>query len=173
MGFFGVIIESLELTFRLRKPIYKGGYILNFPSKPIYATGGLLLFFLVKVLAERPWYEIILLSTFAITVWEYIGGIYCLSVLKEKLWDYSDQPFNLNGIISLWSVKWWLIFVTIFYFVIFDPLIFFQEYLVNFLNLSPALDILIIIVSMFIVVFAFIQKAKSVKQKKFSRKGKK
>ena len=49
----------------------------------------------------------IILMAVAMTLIEYIAGILCLKVLKVRLWDYSNQWGNLQGIICpLFSLAW-------------------------------------------------------------------
>jgi uncharacterized membrane protein len=41
------------------------------------------------------------------TLIEYIAGLIFIKGLKIKLWDYSDEPFNIQGIICLkFSIIW-------------------------------------------------------------------
>ena len=52
------------------------------------------------------------------TVIEYIAGLIFIKGLKVKLWDYSDEPFNLQGIICLRFSIIWTILAAVYYFFI-------------------------------------------------------
>ena len=46
----------------------------------------------------------------ALTLIEYIAGIVCLDFLKVRLWDYTDEPLNIRGVICLrFSLAWTLL----------------------------------------------------------------
>lgn len=84
------------------------------PYVPLYGFG-LCIMFLITSLEERSliadpfWNKAVLFlgSAVAMTVIEYIAGILCLKVLKVRLWDYSDDWGNIQGIICpLFSLIW-------------------------------------------------------------------
>ena len=52
------------------------------------------------------------------TLIEYIAGLIFIKGMKIKLWDYSDEPFNLQGIICLRFSVIWTVLAAAYYFLI-------------------------------------------------------
>ena len=121
----------LELLFRRffsranpeRKWINPG--FLVGPYVPLYGFGLCGLFLLAR-LENLHWIEnpvlsrIMLLLTMAVamTAIEYLAGVLCLKVMKVRLWDYSDQWGNLNGLICpKFSLAWALLGAVYVFFV--------------------------------------------------------
>ena len=50
------------------------------------------------------------------TLIEYIAGLIFIKGLKIKLWDYSDEPFNIQGIICLKFSIIWTVIAAVYYF---------------------------------------------------------
>ena len=49
-----------------------------------------------------------------ITSYELVSGIIFNKILKLKVWDYSDRPFNIKGqICPLYSVLWGLLCIPV------------------------------------------------------------
>ena len=169
MGVIGTVLESITLSWQQKRLVYQGDkYFINFPSKPIYATGGLLLYLTVKYMAAYQWYWVVLTATLAATVWEYFGGWFCVNVLGERLWDYSKMKLNIGGHISLWSIKWWFLIVIVFYFFIFSWFQTFDNYLKRVITISISEDIRFMV--LFIVAMTFLtiirKKTKSASKKR-------
>lgn len=61
------------------------------------------------------------------TAIEYIAGIFCLKVLKVRLWDYSDNKGNIRGIICPLFSFYWAVFSAVYYF-------FIHPYIINALE---------------------------------------
>ncbi len=84
------------------------------PYVPLYGFGLCVLFLLTsvdgKVLIEDSiWGEVILFSASAVamTALEYAAGIFCLKVMNVRLWDYSSEWGNVQGIICpKFSLAW-------------------------------------------------------------------
>jgi len=58
------------------------------------------------------------LMTLAMTLIEYIAGIICLKLLHVRLWDYSDEWGNLQGIICPLFTLLWGIAGALYYFLV-------------------------------------------------------
>lgn len=116
-AFFGWIIDSSYCSFVTKKLVISG-YYKNLPFCPIYGFGGVLIMTsFIRFQSHSP-LIIILLTTLAIVLLEYIGGWFCDKILKEKLWDYSDMKFNLNGYINLLHSVYWMILISIVFIII-------------------------------------------------------
>ncbi len=96
------------------------------PYLPIYGLGLCMLYLLaslentavienVTVLSK-----IILFVVMAIfmTVLEFVAGIIFIKILKVKLWDYSDEKFNIMGIICPRFSFFWALLGAVYYFFI-------------------------------------------------------
>lgn len=95
------------------------------PYIPLYGVGLCLLFLLASLEPYIPipqplWEKIALFAVMAIcmTVLEYITGLFCLKVLKVRLWDYSKEKWNLQGIICPRFSLFWAALGALYYFLI-------------------------------------------------------
>lgn len=163
-----MIIESVSQSVERRRFYYQGAqYLMNIPFKPIYASGGLILYFIVKIMNGYRWYEVVLTATLAITIWEYFGGWFCVEILKERLWSYANKGFHINEHISLWSTKWWLILITVFYFFVFGWVEKIDQYLATTLVIPTRLDMLVMVVFIgFISALTLHRRRKIIKKRK-------
>lgn len=165
LGFSGTIIESSFSTFKDKKLTYSGDkFFWNFPSKPIYSIGGLILFFSIKLFNTRSWYIKIIMSTLLIILWEYISGVFCVTVFKRRFWDYSDKKANLQGHVCWWSAEWWLIITTAFYLLFYKQVLRFENYLNYKVSLSSKQDIVVFTAVMLIVLLLTVFRGKSVRE---------
>ena len=96
---------------------------LTGPYLPIYGFGICALFILSSIEKYLPFYgsvygKIILFIIMALfmTVIEYIAGIIFIIGMKTKLWDYSNEKFNIQGIICpKFSVYWGILGILYYY----------------------------------------------------------
>lgn len=112
----------LELFFRrifsTKKWINPG--FLNGPYLPMYGCGTVILY--GACFMPLPQWGIVLLLFVALTLLEYITGLIFMKGMKIRLWDYSKQWGNIQGIVCpLFSVMWGVI-AAIFVYVLFRPL---------------------------------------------------
>ena len=122
----------LELFFRrfistknpLRKWINPG--FLAGPCLPLYGFGLVGLFVMsIFSLIESPLsadstaasviLSIVVMGT-VMTLIEYIAGLIFIKGMKIKLWDYSDERFNIGGIICLKFSIIWTVLAAVYYF---------------------------------------------------------
>ncbi len=122
---FGWFLELLyrNLHSHAKKWINPG--FCTGPYLPIYGFG-LCTLYLLACLEKYPVFQspiankCLLFAGMAIgmTLIEYVAGVFCLKYLKVRLWDYSDQPGNIQGIICpLFSLAW-AVLGAIYYFFI-------------------------------------------------------
>ena len=80
------------------------------PYLPIYGNGLCALYLLASLEGRLPWmnkFVMFLFMAVAMTGIEYIAGLCCLKITKVRLWDYSDQWGNIQGLICpAFSVLW-------------------------------------------------------------------
>lgn len=113
--FIGWIIESTYVSVRTRKLTNRG--FMRGPFIPIYGFGGL-----VMLLAGTPLLKWPVLVFFAgmisASALEYVTGAAMEAIFKVRYWDYSNEKFNLNGHICLFtSICWGLLSVALDYFI--------------------------------------------------------
>lgn len=130
----------LELFFRRfvstanpqRKWINPG--FLTGPCLPLYGFGLVALFIMsllpfvgrditVRLEAEEITAAILAMGV-VMTVIEFVAGLVFIKGLKVKLWDYSNERFNIGGIICLKFSLIWTVLAAVYYF-------FIQQYVVR------------------------------------------
>lgn len=97
-SFFGWCIEVVFGRITTKKFVNRG--FLIGPLCPIYGTGGILLYLLLRQYADDP----IILAVMAMVVCsivEYIASYLMEKIFKARWWDYTDFKFNINGRICL------------------------------------------------------------------------
>ena len=105
--FFGWIIESTYVSIHEKKLTNRG--FMRGPVIPIYGCGAMTLLFASAPLIKWP-VAVFFAGMFAASLLEYITGAVMEAVFKVRYWDYSNEKFNLNGYICLWtSVVWGLL----------------------------------------------------------------
>ena len=114
-GVIGWIIELFFRRFVSQKKWVNPGFLTG-PFLPLYGFGIVLFYFLCS-LSWNEWIKIewlaylveILTIGFLMTLLEYLAGIIFIKGLKIKLWDYSNRPGNIGGIICpLFSFIWFI-----------------------------------------------------------------
>ena len=135
---------ALELFFRRfissKKWINPG--FLTGPYLPIYGFGLCALYLISKV--DMSFIQnlilqkilVILFMTIAMTLIEYIAGIIFIKGMKVKLWDYSEEWGNIQGIICPLYTFFWAVISTIYYFFVNDTIIESINWLYNNLMFS-------------------------------------
>lgn len=95
------------------------------PYLPLYGCGLCILYLIASLekysLIQSPfWNKVVLMLFMAIcmTVIEYIAGILALKVMKVRLWDYTGEWGNIQGIICPKFSLFWAILGAIYYFLI-------------------------------------------------------
>ena len=102
--FLGWVWESCYVSLKQRRWVNRG--FLRGPLLPIYGFGAVLI--LWATLPVRGSLALIfLLGMAAASALEYVTGAAMEALFKVRYWDYSQQPFNLNGHICLaCSLAW-------------------------------------------------------------------
>lgn len=107
-SFTGWIIELVYRSSNNKKFVNPG--FLHGPFVPIYGTGGVFVSLLHLKLSIYPVPVQFLIYTVILTAIEYITGEIFERFFQLKLWDYSDNRFNINGKVSLlFSTAWGLL----------------------------------------------------------------
>ena len=98
--------ESCYVSAKRRQWVNRG--FLHGPMLPIYGTGAVIILLATIPVRDSLWL-VFLLGMLAATALEYVTGAAMEALFKVRYWDYSKQPFNLNGYICLrFSIAWGL-----------------------------------------------------------------
>lgn len=102
--FLGWIIESTYVSVRSRHLINRG--FLRLPLLPLYGSGAIIMLWLTLPVKGN----LALVFVFGMagaSALEYITGYTMERLFKMKYWDYSSNPFNINGYICLGTSLAW------------------------------------------------------------------
>ena len=95
------------------------------PWLPLYGSGLCILYLLsflenVGLIRDPMWNRIALFAVMALAMTgiEYVAGILALRVAKVRLWDYTDQWGNIQGIICPKFSLAWAVLGALYYFLI-------------------------------------------------------
>jgi uncharacterized membrane protein len=136
-GIVGWIIELFFRRFVSQKKWVNPGFLTG-PCLPLYGFGTVIFYFLssfdYSTLTPFPFIgyalEIIFIGA-ALTVVEYVAGLIFIKGMKVKLWDYSDQWGNIQGIICPLFTLVWTLFGAFYVFVLKAPMIAFTDWVVS------------------------------------------
>lgn len=139
----GWIGESLYVSWEYKKWVNRG--FINGPFLPIYGFGAIIMLFATLPVRSNI-LLIFLFGMLAATALEYFTGWAIEKLFKARYWDYTYQPFNLNGYICLGCSLTWGLCAILLIKIVHSPV----EKLVALIN--PTL--LIVIDIIFLVYFA-------------------
>lgn len=95
------------------------------PYVPLYGAGLCILFLIASlenstILADPFWEKVVLFLWMAVcmTAIEYIAGILSIKIAKVRLWDYSEEWGNIQGIICPKFSLIWAILGAAYYFLV-------------------------------------------------------
>lgn len=95
------------------------------PYLPLYGCGLCLLYLIACLekftVIENPLLNklvLFLVMSLCMTVIEYIAGVVCLKTTNVRLWDYTDEWANVQGIICPKFSFYWAVLGAIYYFLI-------------------------------------------------------
>ncbi|HOP28301.1 MAG TPA: hypothetical protein PK293_09725 [Spirochaetota bacterium] len=115
-SFTGWIIELLYRSLNNRRLVNPG--FLYGPFVPIYGIGGIFVSLLHQQFNTYPVPFQFFIFALILTAIEYLTGELFERFFQLKLWDYSDNRFNLNGKISLlFSTGWGLLALIVVYYI--------------------------------------------------------
>lgn len=165
-SFIGFVLDSVYTSIERRKFV-RSGYVPYLPLCPLYGEGALLLFFLQKNFGYLPWYYLFLLGFILITAAEYVGGVYSVKILKERLWDYSGLPWNVDGHISVFHCTYWFLIVYIFVNYLYPVFLPLEAKLKQVINLSEFQELILLGFSLFIfVLVSYVEYMRRLSKKK-------
>jgi uncharacterized membrane protein/HD superfamily phosphodiesterase len=111
-SFIGWIIEVIYRSITQRQFI-NAGFVYG-PFVPLYGFGAGLIIFLEFLIHSWPLPIKLIVYGIVLTVIEYFTGFIFEKAFKLKLWDYSDNKFNVQGRVCLLYSILWAVMATIF-----------------------------------------------------------
>ena len=140
MSIVGWIMEVLVCSIEARKFINRG--FLIGPYCPIYGFGGVILLMLYPL--RDNMFLVFILSIILCSILEYLTSYIMECIFKVRWWDYSNEPFNINGRICLRNALAFGVLGTVL-------VCFLIPFIYNFLNsLSNNLVITIFVITLII-----------------------
>jgi len=115
---------------------------LTGPYLPLYGLSLCLLFalsFIDVSFVESKWLQkllLFILMAFAITVMEFIAGLIFIKGMKIKLWDYSKNWLNIQGIICPQYSFYWVLLSGAYYFLVHPRILEWLYWFTNHLSFS-------------------------------------
>ncbi len=104
-AFFGWILETVYRSYHA-KSFVNAGFLYG-PFVPLYGFGALVVYFASIPLESSPAWVRFPLYALLVTVLEYFGSWVMEKWFSLKLWDYSQNRFNLKGRICLSFSTFW------------------------------------------------------------------
>ncbi len=102
--FLGWCIESTYVSIQKRKFVNRG--FMRGPFLPIYGSGAIVMLF-VTIPVRDNLFLTFLFGAIGASILEYFTGAAMEALFQVRYWDYSKQPFNLNGHICLGTSLAW------------------------------------------------------------------
>lgn len=100
-SFVGWVMETCYCWICTKKFVNRG--FLIGPVVPIYGTGGVLVYVLLKRYLDMP-LVLFIMSIIICSLLEYFTSYYMEKLFKTRWWDYSNRKFNINGRVCLFNM---------------------------------------------------------------------
>ncbi len=111
-SFLGWIAEILYRS-ATRKQFVNAGFLYG-PFVPIYGIGALLLLLIHHLLHDAPFIIEIIAYGVTLSAMEYAAGALTEKLFGIKLWDYTENRYNLHGRVCLSFSAAWTLFALLF-----------------------------------------------------------
>ena len=109
--FIGWLFESIYVSIEYRKPVDRG--FLYGPVLPIYGFGSIIIL-MVSLPFKDNSFLIFISGMIGATALEYLTGYAMEKLFGVRYWDYTYEPFNINGYVCLGcSLMWGLLSVVV------------------------------------------------------------
>ncbi|MFR3729965.1 putative ABC transporter permease [Lacrimispora sp.] len=142
--FIGWIIESTYVSVRSLHFVNRG--FLRLPLLPLYGSGAIAMLWL-SLPVKGNLLLVFLFGMAGASVLEYVTGYVMERLFKMKYWDYSNNPFNINGYVCLGTSLAWGLLTILLTEVVHRPM----EWLVLPLNSTACITLVLIISVIFII----------------------
>lgn len=99
-SFLGWIIEIISVFIKTHR-LTNRGFLVG-PVVPIYGTGAILVTIILRHIDDAL--AIFIISMIGAGILEYVTSFLMEKLFGARWWDYSKEPFNLNGRICLQGI---------------------------------------------------------------------
>ena len=103
-SFLGWVLESIVRSI-CEKKIINTGFLIG-PFCPIYGFGAIIMLLFLNEFKNNV-FLLFLIALIALSLWEYIVGVFLEKLFKTKYWDYSNHKLNYKGRICLTNSLAW------------------------------------------------------------------
>ena len=141
--FIGWVIESTYVSVRSLHFVNRG--FLRLPLLPLYGSGAIIMLWL-SLPVQGNIFLVFLFGMAGASALEYATGYVMERLFKMKYWDYSNNPFNINGYICLGTSLAWGFLTLLLTEIIHRPL----EWLVLRLNGTVCIVLVVVIGILFV-----------------------
>lgn len=142
--FIGWVIESTYVSVRSLHFVNRG--FLRLPLLPLYGSGAIIMLWL-SLPVKGNLFLVFLFGMAGASVLEYATGYVMERLFKMKYWDYTNNPFNINGYVCLGTSLAWGFLTILLTEVVHRPL----EWLVLLLSSTTCITLVLIIAVIFII----------------------
>lgn len=122
---FGWVLEVIFRNLRRKNEKWINPGFCTGPYVPLYGFELCVLYLLASLekysIIKNPFLNkavLFIVIAIGLTAIEYIAGIMCLKITKVRLWDYSNLPGNIQGIICPQFSLIWAALGAVYYFFI-------------------------------------------------------
>ena len=142
--FIGWVIESTYVSVRSLHFVNRG--FLRLPLLPLYGSGAIIMLWL-SLPVKGNLLLVFLFGMAGASVLEYATGYVMERLFKMKYWDYTNNPFNINGYVCLGTSLAWGLLTILLTEVVHRPL----EWLVLQLSSAACTTLVLTIAVIFII----------------------
>lgn len=96
---FGWVLECFSCSILGKKLVTNRGFLIG-PYCPIYGFGAMYMYFFLIDYYEHP-ITLFVMAVVGTSILEYITSFLMEKIFNARWWDYSKEPFNLEGRICL------------------------------------------------------------------------
>lgn len=133
-SFMGWVLELFYRRFLSRanpERVWLNPGFLYGPCVPLYGFGTVILFILSEfesqifgAFQKTIWFYFVMffLMALVMTFIEYLAGLCSIKVMHIRLWDYSSQPGNIQGLICPQFTLIWGVLCAVYYFLLYPRL---------------------------------------------------
>jgi len=130
-GLAGFLIESINNIFKYKRFVYAGdSFLWGIPFLPIYAIGGLMMHWVLKLTQGSHWAVVIFSAWLTVSVWEFWAGWFCERIMGRRFWDYRKYGLHIKGYVWVGSLLGWLLLVILYYVFIFEKAMMIERWLI-------------------------------------------
>lgn len=99
LSFIGYIVEVIYCSIISKKLILNRGFLIG-PYLPIYGISSVIMAAMLSKYKNDPLVIFVLSATIA-TIVEYLTSYLMEKMFKTRWWDYTNEPYNVNGRVCL------------------------------------------------------------------------